>query len=266
MSTALAFIKRDATLMVSYRFAFVVQLAIIFVAVPFFYFSTKLVAEGDPDRLAAYGGDPFAFALIGFAFLDYSAVSLKRFNESIRESQLMGTLEISLLSPSPISKILLYSALWGYTFSTIRLAIYILLGMAFGLRFPDADFFAALVMLLLSIVAFASLGIMVASVTMVVKKSDPVNLAINFLSLLIGGVFFPTKVMPGWLEKVSLLLPIRHSLDGVRAALLRGASVVDLWPQMLSLLAFAAVLFPLGLWCFSLAVEKGKRDGTIDQY
>lgn len=57
---------------------------------------------------------------------------------------------------------------------------------------------------------------------------------------LVGGVFYPVKVMPDWLQVISRLLPVIYSLNAMRQALLAGASWRALAPDLLILAAFAA--------------------------
>ena len=48
--------------------------------------------------------------------------------------------------------------------------------------------------------------------------------------------------------------------------MLTGEGVVDLMPQIQILFLFAAVLLPLGLFVFRVALRGARRDGTLVQY
>jgi len=39
---------------------------------------------------------------------------------------------------------------------------------------------------------------------------------------------FPVSVLPAWVQRISWLISLTYSLDGLRAALLRGASLADM--------------------------------------
>jgi len=262
-----AFIKRDALLATSYRTAFVMQLAAIFMVVPLYFFVGKLFgAAAGEGVLAEYGGNYFAFLLIGMAFVDYLAVSLRTFNQSLRDSQLMGTLEIVLLSPTSLTRLLLYSSLWVYMFTTLRFVLYLLGGWAFGLSLENVNLLGGVLTLVLGVLSFAALGIMSASVVMVIKHGNAMNSFLTFASLFLGGVLYPVSVMPEWLQHVAQLLPITHALHGMRQALLLGASTADLAPTFGILLLFAGVLFPLALLSFYAAVRWTKASGSLAQY
>ena len=266
MRTAWAFLKRDYLIATSYRAAFVMHLLGIVMAVPVFFFMGRMVPTAAQGQLERYGGSYFAFLLIGVAFMDYLAISLRTFNQSIRESQLMGTLEIVLLSPTWLWEVLIYSSLWVYLLTTFRFLLYLLAGMAFGLNLSDANAPAAIVVLMLSVPAFASLGIVSASITMLIKRGESINTALSTISLALGGVLFPLSVMPPWLQPVGKLLPVTHALEAMRLALFSGAGVRDLLPQLGVLVLFTLVLFPFSMVCFHAAVQSSKRSGALAQY
>jgi len=261
-----AFLKRDLIIATSYRFAFAMQLLSIFIAVPVFSFFGKMFESSGTGPLAAYDGNYFAFLLIGVAFLDYLAISLRTFNQSLRDSQVMGTLEIVLLSPTTLTKLLIYSSLYAYTLTTIRFSLYLFAGLLFGLDLQDANVPAAAAILLLSVVCFASFGILSAGVIMVVKRGDILNVAFSAGSLLLGGVLYPTAMLPEWLQVVAKFLPLTHGLEGMRLALLRGYSTTALLPQFIFLALFAAVMLPISLGVFQLSVRWSKMTGTLSHY
>lgn len=266
MRTAWAFIRRDALIAASYRTAAVVQLLRILVAVPFFFYLSSLLGEKGAEHLARYGGSYFAFLLIGVGFLDYVGISLRSFTNSLRESQLTGTLEIIMLSPTRLWQLLLYSSLWVYLLATVRFGLYLLVGMLFKLDLDQANVPAALVVLFLAVVALASFGIVSASVTLVIKRGEFLNTAMAMLSSFAGGVLFPVALLPGWLQVVAQFIPTTHALEGLRLALFQGYGVVELLPQILVLLAMIAVLLPIALGSFSLAMRWSRATGSLAQY
>jgi ABC-2 type transport system permease protein len=80
---------------------------------------------------------------------------------------------------------------------------------------------------------------------------------------LLGGAVFPIAVLPGWLQWLGRLMPIRFAYDGVRAALFSGSG----WGlDAVVLLGFGAVGAPLGMMLFGRALAHAKRVGTISEY
>lgn len=267
MRKALAFIKRDFVIATSYKTEFAIRLFGIAMVVPLCFFVGKGVNVSDAgDAASRYGNSYFSFLLIGLGLLGYLTISLRTFSQSIRESQMMGTLEIVLLSPTSITQLVIYSSLWIYLFLTLRFAIYLLLGVLFGMDLGNGNALSALVVLAMSIPAFAALGVASAALIVVIKRGEGVNYLLSVGSLVLGGVLFPIAVLPEWLQVVANVLPITHSLEAMRLALFDAATIVDLWPQLVVLALFALIVLPLSLGLFLQAVKWNKVAGTLANY
>ena len=263
-----AFLKRDYAQAASYKIYFVVQIVDVLFVASIFYFMGQIFREAAAPVLTPYGGNYFAFIFIGVAFTDYLSVSLTAFHTSIRESQMMGTLEILLMTPVKLSTVLICSSLWPYLFTSYRFLLYLAVGaILFGLNLGSANILSTVVVLALSILCFATLGILTASIVMVIKKGgDWSKLFLTGVSVLLGGVAYPVSVLPGWLKSLSTLVPLTHSLNAMRQALLQGSALADLAPDLLSLGLFSLILWPLSLWTFRLSVRRTKATGTLSQY
>lgn len=267
MSVATAFLKRDLSQDLSYRLSFLLQLGNIFFSVAIFYFMTRLFGGAMAPNLENYGGDYFSFVLIGLAFTGFLGLSLSNFAQSIREGQMMGTLEIMLLSPTRLSTILLSSSLWSYLLATIRVVAYLLVGaLIFGASLGKANIVAAVLVMLMSIASFSGIGILSAAVVLLAKKGDPVAWLFGGASSLLAGVYYPISVLPNWLEPLSRVLPLTYALDAMRLAMLQGYSIYELRFDLLVLSGFSLILTPLAFLVFRKALNRAKMEGSLIQY
>ncbi len=126
-----AFFKRDLIQEASYRVSFFLQFFNVFFTVLIFYFISTLVGEAASPYLTQYGGDYFSYVLIGIAFLGYFSTGLSSFSNSLRYAQTTGTLEAMLTTPTSLSAIILSSSLWDYSVTTLRVVVYLLVGVLF---------------------------------------------------------------------------------------------------------------------------------------
>lgn len=267
LGKAWAFLSRDFRLELSYKFSFFLQFFGIFFSVFLFYFLSLLLGQAASPYLQEYGGNYFAFVLIGIAFSGYFGVGLSSYAGSIRDAQTTGTLEAMLLTPTRLSTMVLASSLWDYLMTTFRVVVYLAIGVvAFGLNLGRGNLLAALLVLALTVITFSSLGILSASFIMVLKRGDPVTWLFNSLASLLGGVYYPIGIMPGWLQQVAGLIPVTYALRAMRLALLQGASVSELLPDLAALAGFSAVLLPLSLLAFRFAVHRARVDGSLTYY
>lgn len=266
----MAFLKKDFLLEISYRFSFFLQFGGIFFSVVMFYFVAELIGEAPSvqQSLSRYGGDYFSFVLIGIAFSNFLAVGLGSFSTSIRGEQMMGTLEAMLVTPTRLSTIILSSSQWSFAFTSLRVGMYLLLGAVFfGVDFSNAKVLPALAALVLTVIAFSSLGIISASFIMIFKRGDPIAWIISTSSTLLGGVYYPISILPEWLQGFSYLFPITYALDAIRLSLLQGEGFSsDVGRDLLALVVFSVITLPISLVVFRYAVSRAKKDGSLAYY
>lgn len=270
---ASAFVWKDFLIEVSYKSAFVLQLgSIVFSVGIWFFFSGFLQANLKEKIDALTGGNLFAFILFGVAPFQYQQVSLRAFGSRFREEQVTGTLEAMLVCPTRTPLVIFGSALFDFLFTSFSVVLYILVGVGFSLftarpiALHMAGMVPALVIFTLMVMASVGIGIMAAAFVMYFKKGEVIVTLISSASALLGSVFFPAAVLPEFLQFLARLLPISYTTDGVRRALLTGAGMMELMPQIQVLFLFAAVLLPLGLFIFRIALRAARRDGTLVQY
>jgi len=270
---AWAFLWKDFLIEASYKSAFVLNLGgVIFSVGIWFFFSGFLQANLSGNATALTGGNLFAFILFGIAPYSYQQVSLSAFGRRFREEQVTGTLEAMLVCPTRTPLVIFGSALFDFVFTSLRIVIYILVGLGFSwaasrpIDLHLAGLAPALIILTLMVMTSVGIGIMAAAFVMYFKRGEVLVTLISSASALLGGVFFPTGALPGFLQPLSRLLPISYTTDGVRRALLTGDGMGDLLPHIEVLMLFAAILLPLGLFVFRLALRAARRDGTLVQY
>lgn len=258
------FFLRDLAIARSYRSAFVFELFEALFGVAAFYYLSRFVESPELAQALPQGSNYFAFALVGFAFFDYLSVALDTFDRSIEEARQNGTLEPLLVSQTSLPVILAGSAVYPFVLMSLRTAVYLAWGI-FLFDFPAraANWTGATLVLLASVVAFTGLGVLSASYLLLFKRGNPAKWAVLGVSGVVGGMMYPVSVLPEALQWVARLVPVTYSLEGMRAALLGGASLAELWPSLRALLLFAAALLPLSLAVFSWALRRTKVTGTL---
>ncbi len=267
LSKALAFLRRDLKSELTYRLSFFLQFFKVFFSIAVFYFIAQMLGEAAIPQLQPYGGDYFAFVLIGIALSEYFGVGLSAFSGSLRKAQTTGTLEAMLSTPTRLSTVVVSSSLWSYLLTTFRVLVYLGVGGLFlGVDLAGSNLGATLLILVLTIISFSSLGILAASFIIVLKRGDPITWIFGALSSLLGGIYYPVEILPGWMQVLSAFLPVTYSLRGMRLALLEDASLGALKLDVLALLAFSVVLVPLSLAAFRYAVGRAKVDGSLTHY
>ena len=256
--------RRDLAVARSYRAAFLFELLESLFGVAAFYFLSKFVQSPELRAALPQGESYFAFALVGFAFFDYMSIAMHTFDGSLVEARQNGTLEALLVTQTPLPGILAGSAIYPFALMAMRTGVYLAWGIfLFGFPAGRANWPGAVVMLVVSVLAFAGLGVLSTSYLLLFKRGNPAKWLVLGLSGVVGGMMYPVSVLPGPLQTVARLVPVTYSLEGMRAALLGGAGFAELWPDLRALLIFAAVLLPASLAAFSWALRRTKITGTL---
>jgi ABC-2 type transport system permease protein len=264
---AVAFIKRDFFIQISYRSAFIFEWFGILSKIATFYFIAKLFDKGMTIHLTEYQVGYFPFVFVGIAFSEHLSTAIHSFAQRLREEQMLGTLETVLSTPTTTSVIVISLCFWDFIFTSIGTIIYLLFGILFfHLNLSHINLLASLIIFILTLVSFSAIGIISAAFIMVFKKSAPISWLATTFSAFFGGVFFPVDILPQWLQKISYLLPSTHSLIGLRHAILQGYNLKALFPQIAILFIFCIVLLPLALQIFKVMVRRAKVSGTLSHY
>jgi ABC-2 type transport system permease protein len=191
LGKAWAFFRRDFRNDISYRLSFLLEVSNIVLTLASFYFLSKLLGE----RLSG-GYAPFPFLLIGMAVNGYMTTSLYCFSQGIRGSQQVGALKAIFAAKVSPMGFVAYSAAYPIFRAFLDAAVFIIGGVLFGLSLTNVNVFSALVVFILSVAAFGSIGILSATFAVVFKKGDPLLWFFGGLSWLLGGVFYPLEVLP----------------------------------------------------------------------
>lgn len=267
LSKAGAFIRRDFRIESGYQAAFVMGLVESIMLLVILHFVGQLIPMRASSGLGKYGRGYFPFALVGVAFARYFDLMLRMFSESIRTAQVTGCLEAMLSSQTGAITVVTMSSFYSLLSGAVQLVMILAGGvLLFGVNLRAMNVPATLLVLVFSIAIFVAFGVLSASAIVWLKKGDPITWILGGMGSILGGAYFPIDVMPGWMQKISYVIPIRYSLDALRSTMLRGASLVQVARPMETLLAMAVILLPASAALFTAAVRKGRKEGTLMQY
>ena len=105
------------------------------------------------------------------------------------------------------------------------------------------------------IVAGLSFGLLISTISKTQQEAFMSMFLFVVPAIILSGFFYPIDSMPSVFQWLTLLNPVRHFLEIVRAIFLKGSGIADLWPQYLALTLLAAA----ALW---LAIVRFGRSMT----
>ena len=260
----IAFFQHGFYLARAYKLNLAARYLTTFITVVFYYFLAHLFNRY--GVVVAPGVDYFTFVLIGGSFARYVDIGMRILPDALREEMLMGTLEPLLVTATPTTLALIGPAMFLVVEGTLLVLVQLLTGGLFGADFSRANWPSAVFMTGLMVGALFCWGMVAAAFVMRYKRNDPFNWIVGAISYVFSGVYFPVSTLPPALQVISYLLPFTYGLQGLRGALLRGLSPIELWPEVLALSIFTAVGLPLAIFSLRSATRHLKRSGELGYY
>jgi ABC-2 type transport system permease protein len=262
-----AILKKDFFNESSYRTAFVSSFIGVVMNLLIFYFIDKLFGPRIAPHLQPYSVGFFPYVMLNMGFFHYIGLGAGSYAARIRQEQMQGTLESLLLTPTRTPTLLLGMGLWNFCYATINALIYAGLGYwLFQIDFSQVNRLSLFVILIVTIISFSSIGIISASIILVVKKGNPVEWMLNSAEAILGGVYFPITVMHISLQAVAQCLPMTYAIRALQLAVYQGYTLSALRTEILVLVFFSAALAPLSVWIFSKALDHVRRRGSLAHY
>jgi ABC-2 type transport system permease protein len=258
-----ALVRRDRLIVTSYRLSFVLEAFHGIVGLALYFFISKTFEDLSSSDLGA-APSYFAFAAVGVVMggvLDATSTSV---GYRIREEQVTGTLEA--VSTAPVTSLDLCLGLMGFPFffASVRGAFYLVVAaILMGLDVGNTSWIGIVLVFLATGAAMAPIGILAGAAVLVMKRGQMISATIVYLMTILAGMVFPVSVLPDGLEALSAVIPLRHAFDGARQALFAGTG----WEgDVLALVAFAVVLWPLSVFLFGKAGIWARKAGSLSEY
>ncbi len=157
-----------------------------------------------------------------------------------RDQNILRRFKVAPMSPAPM---LVASIVTGWL-HYLPCAVLVLACSHFFYGMPVPEKWAALLLVLsIGIVAFRSLGLIIASVVNSPQESQIVIQLFYLPMLFLSGATFPASIMPAWLQIVAQFLPASYLFSGMQGILVQKEGLVENW----SVVAALAVTLLLAL-------------------
>lgn len=266
MSKILALMAAQWRVATSYRLQTLLSFGgLVFTVVPLFFIA-QAVQPVMANAIRDEGGNAFGFLLVGTVALLLVTTALSVIPTALASGIGSGTLEALLSTPTPIFTLVAGMSAFPIVMAAFRAGVLLAAGMLLGVHMAVASLPLALGILALIVLAHAAIGLLSGAMVLAFRTPGPLSRLALIASSLLGGVYYPTHVIPSWLRMVSEVLPLSYGLRALRRVLLQDASIGEIAPDLLVLLAETALLVALGGTVFLLAFRHARRQGTLAQY
>lgn len=250
----------------TYRVQTLLSIAGLLATIIPLYFVANAVQPIMAGSIANEGGSAFGFLVVGLATFSLVIVAITALPQVMSDRISSGVLEALLATPASATELLVGLNLFDLLFAALRAAILFAAAAALGAVFARGGIVPSLAILALIISAHIPFGLIGAAMVLAFRSAGPLPKAVMMVSGLLGGVYYPTTVIPSWLQNISDVLPLSHGLRALRRVLLQHATLASVSSDVLALIIANIALFSIATIAIAAALRYARVNGTLAQY
>ncbi len=195
----------------------------------------------NPERRSAVNTIPGLIGVIlTMTMLIFTAISLVRERER-------GNLELLINTPITSNELMLGKILPYILIGFFQVTLILLLGVLIFDVPIQGQITDVYISALAFIAANLTLGLLFSTLATTQLQALQMAIFIMLPSILLSGFIFPFSGMPKVAQWIAEILPLTHFVRLIRGIMLRGATLTELLPELLALVAFALIALVLAI-------------------
>ncbi|CAN5627542.1 ABC transporter permease [soil metagenome] len=203
--------------------------------------------------------------LIGAVIWAYLGIIFEILTETVAWERWEGTIEYTFMAPLSRPVHLLGMGIFAVVYGVARAGLLFgAIAFFFDLEMPQANFVGALLVLAIASVSFIGIGMMTAVLPLISpEKGTQLGFIAQGMLLVVSGIYYSVDILPRPMQWLAVISPATYALEGIRQAILEGASSVELSGQLWPLVLIGALSIPLGLAVFRRGERYAKQHGKL---
>lgn len=204
----------------------------------------------DPQSIAEFSNFDYTFAgLIAFSILSLGVFGMANGFASDKKT---GAIDRLRSAPIKAYHLIIATGLNYISLAFVSIAVMMAVAITVFKFNMQGDWLSFAALIILGTISMFGLGFAIAGWAKDEKQAAPASNIIAFPMMFLSGVFFPTFLMPEWLQTVSRWLPLSPIADAMRLILMEGKVITELGGELLAItgwtLLFYAVAFKVFRW------------------
>ena len=250
----------------SYKVGLVFSLGSLVLSVIPAFFITGALQKTMANVIKGQGDQYFAFLIVGLISLNLVSSTVYALPGGLQKATSTGTLEALLATPTSLTALLVGLSGYEVIFSIVRGLVMLIAAGLLGAHVAWLQLGASLPIILIVVLAHLPIAIVTAAMVLAFRTQGPLPQLVLLASTFLGGVYYPTTVIPGWIEKLSAFLPLTYGLTALRTVLLEGQPITAVWRDVSILVVYTVVALVASTLVFQAALRYARRIGNLAQY
>jgi ABC-2 type transport system permease protein len=200
----------------------------------FFFLYAGVFAKGIPETVRYLLGPVVALTVMG-SFWGLSAALV-----TFREQGILRRFHVTPVTPSDM---LASSVVANYFLTLPTVILELLFARVFFHIHNFGDILAVFILVTVGTVSFASLGLVVASVTNTMQETQIINQLLWFPLIFLSGATIPLPALPAVVQRVGVFLPATYLVNSLQKAIVFATPISHLLLGVVALCFWAAITF-----------------------
>ena len=266
MREAMALIRARWLVVLSYRLQLMFSTLGVIISIVPIYFISRAMQPMMAGKISGEGHEYFAFLVLGLIAQGFITTATGALHGSFSTDISNGSLEAVLATPISMPALLTGMLGQAFTWTLIRTSMLLIGAWVLGAQLVWGKVLLTGLALALTVLSYVPLGIIAAGLVLAFRSTGPLPTAIVAGSMLLGGVYYPTSVIPSWLAAMSAAVPLTYGLRSIRRLFIDAAPLSAVAGDLTILVGFTVGLFAVSLLFFAWAFRHARYAGTLAQY
>lgn len=197
--------------------------------------------EAEPIQTANLTRFDYTLAgLIGFSMMSLGIFSM---SEGFTGDKKAGALRRMQVAPIKAWQLILATALNRIFVGLISVAILFIAALTvfnFNMR---GDYLSFVLFTMIGTACMFGFGMAIAGWAKDANQAAPLTQILTLPMMFLSGVFFPTFLMPEWLQGITKFIPLTPIIDGLRYILTEGKTILEVGPQLAIIAVWTLVIY-----------------------
>ncbi|HJU72191.1 MAG TPA: ABC transporter permease, partial [Gemmatimonadaceae bacterium] len=249
----------------SYRLRSAVSLLSLLIMIVPLYFISRAVQPIMAPVIANEGVHYFAFLTVGLFASIVVSTCVRALPDTISSDLNSGFFEALVSTPAGSGSVAVGLSSYAILRDMLRGVALVLAGALLGIHLVWARLPEALLIVALIALAHFGVGLIAGALVVAFRTHAAIPQVALLASGLLGGVYYPTTVIPAWIQNIADVVPLAYGLRALRHTLLDGQGIQMVLNDLGVLAAFSAVLLATGAIAYRAALQYARQAGSLSQ-
>ena len=192
------------------------------------------------------------FDFVFSGMLGFTIITLGLFgpSRSLPGFKKLGILRRFHTAPITSAQFIFASLISSIIIGFVAIAVMFFVGFHFYHLHMEGSYVNLIIFLIFSIIVIFGFGLAIGGWAKSEDRAAPLTNLISFPMMFLSGTFFPTYIMPFWLQDISKFLPLTPVIDGLREIISQGKTILDLGPQLLLIAVWTIIIYIISFAVF----------------